>query len=149
MYSTHNERNSVVAERFLKTLKNKFYKYMTSASKNVYTDKLDDVVNKHNNAYHRTIKMEPIYVDPSMYIDFNKENNKEGPTFKVGDHVRILKYKNIFTKGYVPNCCEELFVIKKVKNAVLWTYIINDLNAEETVGTFYEKELEKTNQKEF
>ena len=119
MYSTHNEVKSVVAEGFFRTLKNKFYKYMTSTSKNVYIDKLDDVVNKYNNAYHGTIKIEPVDVDPSMYIDFNKENKKEGPKFKVGDHVRILKYKNIFTKGYVPNWSEELFVIKKVKNAVL------------------------------
>ena len=119
MYSTHNEVKSVVAEGFFRTLKNKFYKYMTSTSKNVYIDKLDDVVNKYNNAYHGTIKIEPVDVDPSMYIDFNKENKKEGPKFKVGDHVRILKYKNIFTKGYVPNWSEELFVIKKVKNTVL------------------------------
>ena len=98
MYSTHNEVKSVVAEGFFRTLKNKFYKYMTSTSKNVYIDKLDDVVNKYNNAYHGTIKIEPVDVDPSMYIDFNKENKNEGPKFKVGDHVRILKYKNIFTK---------------------------------------------------
>ena len=74
-------------------------------------------------------------------IDFNKENNKEGPKFKVGDHVRVSKYKNIFAKGYITNWSEEDFVIKKVKNTVPWTYVISDLNGEEIVGTFYEKEL--------
>ena len=84
-----------------------------------------------------------------MYIDFNKENNEEDLKFKVGDHVRISKYKNIFAKGFVPNWFEEVFVIKKVKNTVLWTYVIIDLNGEEIVRTFHEKELKKkTNQKE-
>ena len=78
-----------------------------------------------------------------MYIDFNKENNEEDLKFKVGDHVRISKYKNIFAKGFVPNWCEEVFVIKKVKNTVLWTYVIIDLNGEEIVRTFREKELKK------
>ena len=103
MYSTYNEEKSVVAERFIKTLKNKSYKYMTSISKNVYIDKLDDTVNKYNNKYHRTFKMKPVDVKPGIYIDFDKENKREGPKFKVGDHVRISKYKDIFGKGYVPN----------------------------------------------
>ena len=98
MYSTHNEGKSVIAERFIRTLKNKIDKYMTSISKNVYIDKLDDIVNKYN-AYHRTIKMKPADVNPSMYTDFNKDNKKEGPKFKVGDHVRKSKYKNIIAKG--------------------------------------------------
>ena len=76
---------------------------MTSISSNVYIDKLDDMVNKYYNAYHRTIKMKPVDVNPSMYIDFNRENNKEGPKFKFGDNVRISKNKNIFAKGHVPN----------------------------------------------
>ena len=78
-------------------------------------------------------------------IDFNKENNKEGPKFKVGDHVRVSKYKNIFAKGYITNWSEEDFVIKKVKNTVPWTYVISDLNGEEIVGTFYEKKIQKIN----
>ena len=86
-----------------KTLKNEIYNYMTSISKNVYIDKLDDKVNKYNNTYHRAIKMKPIDVKPSMCIDFNKENNKEGPKYKVGGHVKISKNENIFAKGYVPN----------------------------------------------
>ena len=78
-------------------------------------------------------------------IDFNKENNKEGPKFKVGDHVRVSKYKNIFAKGYITNWSEEDFVIKKVKNTMPWTYVISDLNGEEIAGTFYEKKIQKTN----
>ena len=149
MYSTHNEGNSVVAERFIRTLKGKIYKYMTSISKNVYIDKLNDIVDEYNNTYHTTIKMKPIDVKDNIYINTNKEINNEDPKFKVGDHVRISKYKNIFTKGYMPNWSEEVFVIKKVKNTVPWTYVINDLNGEEITGTFYEKELQKTNQEEF
>ena len=84
-----------------------------------------------------------------IYIDFEKEVNNKDPKFKVGDYVRIAKYKNIFAKGYTPNWSEEVFVIKKVKNTVPWTYVINDLNGEEIIGTFSEKELQKTNQKEF
>ena len=76
---------------------------MTSTLKNVYIDRLDGIVNKDNNTYHRTIKMKPVDLKPTTYFDFNKENNKEGPKFKVGNNVRISKYKNIFAKGYVPN----------------------------------------------
>ena len=125
------------------------YKYMTSVSKNVYIDKLDDIVNKYNDIYHRIIKMKPVHVKPSMYIDFNKEKNKEGSTFKVGDHVRISKYKNIFAKGYVPNWSEEVFLIPNVRNSIPWTYVISNLKGETNVGTFYKKELQKTKQKEF
>ena len=122
---------------------------MTSMSKNVYINKLDDIVGEYNTTYHRTIKMKPVDVKDNKYIDFKKEVKDKDPKFKVGDHVRISKYKNIFVKGYTPNCCEEVFVIKKVKNTVPWTYVINDLNGEEIFGTFYEKELQKTNQQEF
>ena len=105
---------------------------MTSISKNVYIDKLDDIVNEYNNTY-RTIKMKPVDVKDNTYIDFKKEVNDKDPKFKVGDHVRISKYKNIFAKGYTPNWSEEVFVIKKVKNRVPWTYVINDLNGEEII----------------
>ena len=149
MYSTKNEGKSIVVERFIRTLKNKIYKYMTSISKNVYIDKLDDKVNEYNNTYHTTIKMKPIDVKNNTYINIDKEINNKDPKFKVGDRVRIAKYKNIFAKGYTPNWSEEVFVIKKVKNTVPWTYFINDLNGEEITGTFYEKELQKTNQEEF
>ena len=143
MYSTHNEGNSVVAERFIRTLKNKIYKYMTSISKNVYIDKLDDIVNEYNNTYHTTNKMKPIDVKDNTYIAFDRECYDKGPKFKVDDHVRISKYKNIFAKGYTPNWSEEEFVIKKVKNTVPLTYVIKDLNGEEITGTFYEKRIAK------
>ena len=149
MYSTHNEGKSVVAERFIRTLKSKIYKYMTSISKNVYINKLDNIVNEYNNTYHITIKMKPIDVKDNTHINNSKKNNYKDPKFKVGDRVRISKSKNIFAKGYIPNWSEEVFVIKKVKNTVPWTYVINDLNGEEIIGTFYEKELQKTNQEEF
>ena len=149
MYSTHNERKFVVAERFIRTIKSKIYKYMTSISKNVYIDKLDDIVDEYNNTYHTTIKMKPIDVKDNAFINTDKEINNKDPKFKVGDRVRISKYKSIFAKGYMPNWSEEVFVIKKVKNTVPWTYVINDLNGEEITGTFYEKELQKTNQEEF
>ena len=95
MYSTHNEGKSVAAERFIRTRKNKTYKYMTSISKNVYIDKLDDMVNEYNNTYQRTTKMKPIDVKDKTYINTDKEVNNKDPKFKVGDYVRISKYKNI------------------------------------------------------
>ena len=87
MYLTHNEGKYVIAERFIKTLKNKIYKYMTSISQNVYIDKLDDIVNKYNNTYHNTIKMKPVDVKSNTYIDYSKEINDEDPKFKIGDIV--------------------------------------------------------------
>ena len=149
MYSTNNEGKSVVAERFIKTLKTKIYKYMTSVSKNVYIDKLHDIVNKHNNTYHTTIKIKPVDVKNNIYIDFKVEVNERDPKFKIGDYIRISKYKSIFTKGYMPNWSEEIFVIKKIENTVPWRYIINDYNGEEIIGTSYEKESQKTNQQKF
>ena len=122
---------------------------MTSISKNVCIDKLDGIVNKYNNTYHKTIKMKPIDIKQSTYFESSKEKNYEEPKFKTGDIVRILKYKNIFAKGYVPNWSEEVFMIKKVKNTVPLTYVISDLKGEEIVGKFLEKELQKTNEKEF
>ena len=99
MYSAHNEGKSVVPERFIGTLKSKIYKHMTSISKNVYIDKLDNIVNEYNNAYHTAIKMKPIDVKDNTYINTDKETNDKDPKFKVGDRVRISKYKNIFAKG--------------------------------------------------
>ena len=124
------------------------FKHTTAISKNVYVDVLDDIVKKYNNTIHRTIKMKPIDVTDGSFAEYNKESNKRNPKFKVGVHVRISKYKNIFAKGYGPNWSEEVF-INKIKNTVPWTYVINDLNGEEIIGSFYEKELQKTNQKEF
>ena len=116
---------------------------MTSTSKNVYIDKLDNIVDEYNNTYHT------IDVKDNTYLNVDKEINNKDPKFKVGDHVRTSKYKNIFAKGYMPNWSEEVFVIKNVKNTITWTYVINDLNGEEIIGTFYEKELQETNPEEF
>ena len=115
----------------------------------LYIDKLNDIVDEYNNTYHRTIKMKPVDVKDNTYIDFKKEVDNKYPKFKVGDHVRISKYKNILAKGYMSSWSEEVFIISKIKNTVPLTYVINDLNGEEIIGTFYEKELQKTNQKEF
>ena len=97
---------------------------MTTISKNVYFHVLDDIVNKYNNTVHKTIKMKPIDVTDDSYAEYNEDFNKKDPKFKVGDHVRISKYKNIFAKGYTPNWSEQVFVIDKIKNTVLWTCVI-------------------------
>ena len=86
------------------------------------------------------IHMKPVDVKDDTYIDIEKEVNDRDPKFKVGDHIRISKYKNVFAKGYTPNRSEEVSVISKIKNTVPWTYVVNDLNGEEIIGTFYEKE---------
>ena len=122
---------------------------MTLISKNVYIDKLDDIVNKYNNTYHSTIKMKIVDVKPRTYIESSQETNYQDPKFKIDDIIGISKYKNIFAKSYVPNWSEEVFVIKKVKNTVSWTYVISHFKGEENVGTFYQKKLQTSNQKEF
>ena len=149
MHLIHNEGKSVIAERFIRTLQTKIYKYMTLVSKNVYIDKLDDMMDEYNNTYHRTITMKPVDVKDNTNIDFKKEVKDRDPKFKVNDHVRISKYKTIFAKGYTSNWSEEVFVVSKIKNTFQSTYVINDLNDEEIIGTFYEKELQKANQQEF
>ena len=143
MYSTHVEGKSVVAERFIRTLKNKLYKHMTATGKNVYYDVLDDVVNEYNNTKHNTIKMKPIDVGDNkrVYID---EYNENYSRFKVGDRVRISKFKNIFVKGYTPNWSTEIFIVDQINDTLPYTYNLKDLNDEEIVGSFYDRELQKT-----
>ena len=144
MYSTFNEGKSVVAERFIRTLKNKLYKHMTATGKNVYYDVLDDIVNEYNNTKHNTIKMKLIEVkndNKRVYID---QHNKKDSRFKAGDRVRISKFKNIFAKGYTPNWSTEIFIINKINDTVPCTYNLKDLNGEEIIGSFYDKELQKT-----
>ena len=114
MYSTYNEGKSVAAERFIRTFKSNIYKRMTAVSKNVYFDVLDDIVDEYNNAYHKTIKMKPIDVKDDSFAEYNEESNEKDPKFTVGDHVRISKYRNIFSKAYVPNGSEEIFIAKKI-----------------------------------
>ena len=149
MYSPHNEGKFIVAERFIRTLKNKIYRHMTTVPKNVYFNVLDDIVDKYNTTYHKTIKMKPVDVKDDSFVEYSEASNEKDPKFKIGDNVRISRYKNIFAKGYASNWSEEIFVVKKTKNIVPWTYVISYLNGEEIVGSFYEKELQKTNQKEF
>ena len=143
MYSTYNEGKSVVAERFIRTLKNKLYKHMTATGKNVYYDILDDMVNEYNNTKHSTIKMKPKDVknNKRVYID---EHNEKSVRFKVGDRVRISKFKNVFAKGYTPNWSKEIFIVDKINDTVPYTYNTKDLNDEEIIGSFYDKELHKT-----
>ena len=121
---------------------------MTVVSKNVYTDKWDDVINEYNNNTFRTIKMKSIEVKDNTYIDSVKEVNDKDPKFKVDNQVRNSKNKNIFAKGYGPYWSGDVFVIKEVKNTDPSTYVITDLN-EKIIGTFQEKELQKTNQQGF
>ena len=120
MYSTYNEGKSDVAERFIRTLKNKIYKHMKAISKYVYFDVLDDVVDEYNNTYYKTIKMKPVDVGDDSFaecngIAFNEESNEKNPKFKLGDDVRISKSKNVFAKGYTPNWSEKIFAVKKIK----------------------------------
>ena len=93
--------------------------------------------------------MKPVDAKDNNFINFKKEVNDKDSKFKIGDHVRISKYKNIFAKEYTPNWSEEVCVINKFKNIVPWTYVINDLNGEEIIGIFDEKELQNTNQQVF
>ena len=126
VYSTYNEGKSVVAERFIRTLKNKIFKHMTTVSKNVYFDVLDDVVNKCNNTVYRSINMKPIDVTSDSYAEYKEDSNKKDPKFKIGDHVRISKCKNIFAKGCTQKWPEEVVVVSKIKNTVPSTYVISD-----------------------
>ena len=143
MYSTYNEGKSVVAERFIRTLKNKLYKYMTATGKNVYYDVLDDIVNECNNTKHSTIRIKPIDVknNKRVYID---EHNEKDSRVKVGDRVRISKFKNIFAKGYTTNWSKEIFIVDKINDTVPYTYNLKDLNDEEIIGSFYDRESQKT-----
>ena len=115
MYSTHNEGKPVVAERFIRTLKSKIYKHMTSISKNVYINKLNDIVDKYNNTYHTTIKMKPIDVKDNTYINTTIETNDKDPKFKVGDRVRISKYKTFLPKATLQIGLKKYLLLKKLK----------------------------------
>ena len=153
MYSTYNEGKSVVAERFIRTLKNKLYKYIAATGKNVYYDILDDVVNKYNTTKHSTIKMKPIdvgdnnkrvHVDEHNEKDTTKLSSSERSRSKVSDRVRISKFKNIFAKGYTPNWSKEIFIVDKINDTVPYTHNLKELNDEEIMGSFYNRELQKT-----
>ena len=152
MYSTYNEGKSVVAERFIRILKNKLYKHMTASGKNVYYDVLDDIVNKYHNTKHSTIKMKPIdvknnkrvYIDEHNKKDTTNSSSSERSRFKVGGRIRISKFKNIFAEGYTPNWSREIFIVDKINDTVPYTYNIKDLNGEKIIGSFYDNELQKS-----
>ena len=110
---------------------------------------LDDIVNKYNNRVHRTITMKPIDVTSDSYAEYNEDSNEKDPKFKVGDSVRMWKYKNIFAKGHTQNWSEKVFIITKIKNTVPWTYAVSELNGEPIAGSFYEKELQNPRQEKF
>ena len=128
MYSTYNEGKYVVAESFIRTLKNKTFKHKTAVSNNVYLGVLDDTVNKYNNTVHRTIKMKPIDVTSDSNDEYNEDSNETKPKFRVSDLVRISRYKSIFAKGYTQIRSEEVFIIRQIKDTVPSTYVISNLN---------------------
>ena len=112
MYSTFNEGKSVVAERFIRALKNKIFKHLAAVSKNTYFDVLDDIVNKCNNTVHGTIKID---VASDFYAEYNEDSDKKDPKFKAGDRVKISKYKNIFAKGLLKICQKRFLLLAKLK----------------------------------
>ena len=112
---------------------------MAANSRNVYFNVLNDIADEYNNTCHKTIKVKPIDAKSNSFTKYNEESNDKDPKFQVGDHVRISRYKNIFAKGYAPNWCEEIFVIKQIKNTIPWTYVTSYLNGEKIVGSFYDK----------
>ena len=116
--STYNEGKSAVSEKFIRTLKNNIFKHMAAIKQNIYFDVLDDIVDKYKNTVHKTIKMEPIEVTDDYYAEYNEDLSNKNPKLKVGDNVRISKYKNIFPKGYTPNWSEEVFIINEIKSTV-------------------------------
>ena len=122
---------------------------MATVSKNIYFNKLDNIVNKYNSTVHRTTKMKPSDVTSDSYAEYSKDSNEKDPKFKVGDRVRISKYKNIFAKGSSQNWSEEVFVISRNKDTVTWNCIFSNLNGEPITGSFYEKDLQKTSQEKF
>ena len=147
IYSACDDVKYVVAETFIRTLKSKIYNHMTAVSKYMCIDTLDKLVGKYNNTYLIKVKSENAYM--VTYIDFGIEPNGKNPNFRVGDHARISKHKNILAKGYTPYWCEEVFAIRKLKNTVSWTYANSDLHDEEVVVTFFQKWLQERRQGEF
>ena len=149
MYSKYKEGKSVVPERYIRTLKNKIFKNMTAISKSADFNVLDDIINKYNQKVYRAIKIKPRKVTFDSYAEYNEDSNEKVSKLKVGDQIRISKYKNIFAKGCTQNWCEEVFIISKTKNTVPWTYAISDLNGKPIAGSFSEKKLQKNSQEKF
>ena len=139
MYSTCNEGKSAVAERFIRSLKNEIFKHMIAVSKNFYFYVLNDIVNKYNNTVHRSIKIQPVDVTSDSYAEYNEDSNEKDPNFKVGDHVRISKYKNIFAKGYTQSWSEES----------PWTYVISDFMVNPLLEVFMKRNCKKQIKNDF
>ena len=140
MYLTDNEGKSVMAERFIKTIKAKIYKKMTTNDSKSYLSYLNKLVDQYNNTYPHSINKKPINADYSA-LTKKIEGNPKAPKFEVNDRVRITKYKNIFSKDYSGNWSRETFIIASVLKTNPWTYKIKNLNGEKIIESFYEKEL--------
>ena len=142
----HIDGISVVAERFIRVLKNAIYKYVTSISKNVYINKWDDIVNKYNSTYHSAIKMKLVDVKLNTYINSTKETNDEYPKFKIGGIVRISKFKCIFAKCYVPNWSEKFLLLQKLK-ALCRGHMLLVISVEKKFLENFTKRIEKSKSK--
>ena len=157
LYSTENEEKSSVVERWIRTMKEKMWKYFTDKNTNIYIDILPDLVKDYNNTRHSSIKMTPVKASKkenelTVWRNLYPEHfviHDINPKFSVGDKVRISKKKKTFEKGYTTRWTEEIFTIVEVKRTRPPTYKIADLNGEEIQGSFYEPELQKTNQEIF
>ena len=157
LYSTENEEKSSIVERWIRTMKEKMWKYFSTKSTNVYMNVLSDLVKEYNNTRHSSIKMTPVKASKkenelTVWRNFYPEHLEIydiKPKFSVGDKVRISKKKKTFEKGYTARWTEEIFTIVEVKSTSPVTYKIADLNGEEIHGTFYEPELQKTSQELF
>ena len=157
LYATENEEKSSIAERWIRTMKEKMFKYFTDYNTNKYIDVLPDLVEDYNNTVHSSTKLSPtdaskekneLKVWRNLYPDRYK-TSRLNPKFSVGDEVRITKKKKVFEKGYTTRWTEEIFTIKEIRETNPITYKLEDLQGEEIKGTFYEPELQKTEQQIF
>ena len=143
------KENLLLLKDLLQFRKNKIYKHMAVESKNVYFGDLVDIMGKYDNAYRTLIKMKLIDFTSNAFDEYNVASNGKDHKLKKADHVKISRYEKIFSKGYTSNWLGEVFLITKIKYTGPWTYVTKDLNDEEIFGTSFQKELSKTNQKEF
>ena len=157
LYATENEEKSSIAERWIRTMKEKMFKYFTDNNTNKYIDVLPDLVEDYNNTVHSSTKLSPVEASKkenelkvwrNLYPDRYK-TSRLNPKFSVGDEVRITKKKKVFEKGYTTRWTEEIFTIKEIRETNPITYKLEDLQGEEIKGTFYEPELQKTEQQIF
>ena len=157
LYSTENEEKSSIAERWIRTMKEKMFKYFTDNNTYKYIDALPELVEDYNNTVHSSTKLTPVEASKekneltvwrNLYPDRYK-TSRLNPKFSVGDEVRITKKKKVFEKGYTTRWTEEIFTIKEIRETNPITYKLEDLQGEEIKGTFYEPELQKTEQQVF